>query len=85
MAEGLWCRSLFAWPRIACMTSNNQTQSATAAAGQMKLYKVPSNAKIRVNNIVLNFERIDGAYGVCFDNDGNEARLPTWIEVELLK
>lgn len=51
----------------------------------MKLYDIPNNSKIRINNQVLTFHKLDGMYSLCTDEDGNTCHLVAWTEVEIIK
>lgn len=51
----------------------------------MKLYDVPNNSKIRVNNQVLTFHKLDGMYSLCTDEYGNTCHLSVGTEVEIIK
>ena len=51
----------------------------------MKLYDVPRNTRIKVEDLELNFHRIDGAYSICKTDDGETVHLAAWTEVEVVK
>lgn len=51
----------------------------------MKLYEVPRNTRIKVEDLELNFHRIDGAYSYCTTDKGETVHLAAWTEVEIVK
>jgi len=51
----------------------------------MKLYNVPRNTKIKVNDLILNFKHIDGMYSLCYDMDNNPVHVGACIEVEIIE
>ena len=51
----------------------------------MKLYEVPRNTRIKVEDLELNFHRIDGAYSYCTTDDNEIVHLAAWTEVEIVK
>jgi hypothetical protein len=51
----------------------------------MKLYDVPRNTRIKVQDLELDFKHIDGMYSLCHDKDGNPVHLAAWTEVEIVK
>lgn len=51
----------------------------------MKLYDVPRNSRVElVTGKQLNFERIDGMYSYCTDDNGNVWHIPATTEVFLV-
>jgi hypothetical protein len=51
----------------------------------MKLYDVPRNSRVElVSGKQLNFERIDGMYSYCTDDEGKVWHIPATTEVLLL-
>ena len=50
----------------------------------MKLFEVPRNTRIRLNNHELDFHHIDGMYSYCVDDAGNVIHLPANTEVEIV-
>lgn len=50
----------------------------------MKLYKVPRNSRIKLEDQELNFHHIDGVYSYCTTDSGDIVHLAAWAEVELL-
>jgi len=52
----------------------------------MKLYDVPRNSKIRIDeHWILHFHHVDGMYSYCTDKDDNVVHLAAWTEVEVIK
>jgi len=52
----------------------------------MKLYDVPPNSTIRIDeHWILDFHHVDGMYSYCTDKDGNVVHLAAWTEVEVIK
>jgi hypothetical protein len=51
----------------------------------MKLYDVPRNTRIKVEDLELMFSHIDGMYSLCHDNNGNPVHLAAWTEVEIVE
>ena len=51
----------------------------------MKLYEVPRNTRIKVEDLELNFHRIDGAYSYCTTDKGETVHLAAWTEVEIVE
>ena len=48
----------------------------------MKLYDVPRNSRVElVSGQQLNFERIDGMYSYCTDDEGKVWHIPATTEV----
>ena len=50
----------------------------------MKLYDVPRNTRIKIEDQELLFHRIDGMYSYCTDSNGNVRHIAAWTEVEVL-
>jgi len=51
----------------------------------MKLYNVPRNSKILLNNgLVLNFHHVDGMYSLCTDDNGEIFHISASEEVEIV-
>lgn len=55
----------------------------------MKLYDVPNNTKVRLNDdegnyLDLLFHHLDGMYSYCTDDNGNVVHLAAWTEVEIV-
>ena len=51
----------------------------------MKLYDVPRNTRIKVEDLELMFHHIDGMYSFCQTDDGETVHLAAWTEVEIVK
>ena len=51
----------------------------------MKLYEVPRNTRIKVEDLELNFHRIDGAYSYCTTDNNEIVHLAAWTEVEIVE
>jgi hypothetical protein len=51
----------------------------------MKLYDVPRNTRIRIEDLELMFHHIDGMYSLCQTDDGETVHLAAWTEVEVVK
>ena len=51
----------------------------------MKLYEVPRNTRIKVEDLELNFHHIDGMYSLCQTDDGETVHLAAWTEVEIVE
>lgn len=50
----------------------------------MKLYDVPRNSKIKLEDgTILDFRHIDGMYSLCY-YEGNPCHLAAWTEVEVI-
>ena len=50
----------------------------------MKLYNVPRNTRIKVDDQELMFHKIDGMYSICTDEKGFIYHLAAWTEAEVL-
>jgi hypothetical protein len=51
------------------------------------LYNAPVNSRIRVpslNNVILNFKKIDGMYSICTNDQDEVIHLKATTEVEIL-
>jgi hypothetical protein len=64
----------------------------------MKLHEVKPGSKIRVmtddgemlkdgdgNDLILDFQRVDGMYSMCFDAAGNPVHIVAWADVEVMR
>jgi hypothetical protein len=51
----------------------------------MKLYDVPRNTRIKVEDLELDFHHIDGMYSYCKTDDGEVVHLAAWTEVEIVE
>lgn len=56
----------------------------------MKLYEVPFGTKIRLrdaegNLLIFTFEKLDGMFAVCRDEQGNVDTFAAWANVEIEK
>jgi hypothetical protein len=52
----------------------------------MKLYNVPNNSRIRLDDgTELNFRHIDGMYSYCKTDEGETVHLAAWTEVAVVK
>lgn len=51
----------------------------------MKLYDVPRNTRIKIDDLELNFHHIDGAYSFCTDDDNHVWHIHATTEVEVVK
>jgi len=49
----------------------------------MKLYDVPRNTYILVNNERIKFHHIDGMYSLCFTSNHEICHICAWEEVEI--
>ena len=50
----------------------------------MKLYDVPRNTRIKIEDQELLFHRIDGMYSFCTDEKGFVHHIASWEDVEVL-
>ena len=59
----------------------------------MKLYQAPRHSKIRIkfdggdgktSEEILDFDHIDGAYSLCYDQTGHPVHVAAWTEVEVI-
>lgn len=51
----------------------------------MKLYDVPRNSRIRLDDgMELNFRRLDGMYSLCLTDNNEPVHLAAWTEVALI-
>lgn len=50
----------------------------------MKLYDVPRNTRIKVEDLELMFHHIDGMYSYCKTEEGETVHLAAWTEVEIV-
>jgi hypothetical protein len=52
----------------------------------MKLYEVPNNSRISIDNgvVELNFHHVDGLYSYCTTDDGQVVHLKVTAEVEVI-
>lgn len=51
----------------------------------MKLYEVPRNTRIKVEEQEFNFHHVDGAYSYCTDDNGGVIHLGASTEVEIVE
>ena len=50
----------------------------------MRLYEVPRDTRVVLaNGLEVNFQRIDGMYSYCTDDDGDVIHLAAWTEVTI--
>lgn len=50
----------------------------------MKLFDVPNNSLIRVNNIIIRFHHLDGMYSYCTTKEGQVVHVFAGEEVEVI-
>lgn len=50
----------------------------------MKLYNVPRNSYIQIQDLTLLFSHLDGMYSVCFTSEGDRMHLAAFADVEVI-
>jgi hypothetical protein len=51
----------------------------------MRLYDVPVNSKIKIDDTVLNFKHLDGMYSLCYTEDGKPVHPACFTKCEVIE
>ena len=63
---------------------NTRQQLAALRGRTMKLYNVPRNSYIQIQDLTLLFSHLDGMYSVCFTIEGDRMHLSAFADVEII-